>query len=93
VLGVHLSLRKTSLSETQLSALADAMNASLRLYRRGYAATKLGPFHADRTVKSLSRRGLMDISLKTLRAKATDAGRKLMNELSVSENDGRPHNL
>lgn len=85
-----MSFRKTSLSETQLSALADAMDTSLRLYRRGYAATKLGPFHADRTVKSLNRRGLVDISLKTLRAKATNAGRKLMKELSVSESSGHP---
>ena len=82
-------LRKTNLSETQLSALADAMEASLRLYRRGYAATKLGPFHADRTVKSLDRRGLMEISLKTLRARATAAGRKLMSDLSLGERNTR----
>ena len=88
-----MNLRKTNLSETQLSALADAMDASLRLYRRGYAATKLGPFHADRTVKSLDRRGLMEISMKTLRARATAAGRKLMSDLSPGEATGRSHDF
>ena len=88
-----MNSRKPNLSSTQLSALADAMEASLRLYRRGYAATKLGPFHADRTVKSLDRRGLLAISMKTLRARATAAGRKLMSDVPMSDDGGHAQDI
>ena len=86
-----MPLRKSDLSITQLSALADASETSLRLYRRGYAVTKGGPFHADRTVKSLDRRGLIAITGKTLRARATTAGRKLMNDDAGAEDRTRNH--
>lgn len=62
------------LSDAQVSALLDATKGQLQHYRRGYALTKNGPFHANRTVKALERIGMVSVSARAIKVKATIAG-------------------
>ena len=43
-------------------------------YRRGYARSKLGPFYSERTIRALERKGLVVVSKKSSKVRATKAG-------------------
>ena len=70
------------LSDAQISALVDAANGRLCRYRRGYALTRFGPFHGNRTVKALERHGLLSVTGALPKAKLTANGRRALDELN-----------
>jgi len=68
--------RRRSMSASQKAALDDALVQRLRLYPRGYAASKSGPFHSRQAVLSLVRAGLLHVSSTMLFASVTERGRE-----------------
>lgn len=52
-------MRERPLSPTALACLLDASRAPLRVFRRGYAPNRFGPFYRLDTVARLLRLGLL----------------------------------
>ena len=65
------------MTEPQKMALEAALTGRLRLYPRGYAASKSGPFHSRQCVLALTRLGLMKVSTTMRFATATKYAREI----------------
>lgn len=63
------------LDKAQLLALEDVAKGRLRKYRKGYAVSASGPFHSQRTISALERKGYL-----LLGATGASAGPRLLAE-------------
>ena len=66
---------EVKLNKAQLLALEDLAKGRLRKYRKGYAVSASGPFHSQRTISALERRGYL-----LLGATGASAGPRLLAE-------------
>jgi hypothetical protein len=66
---------KMKLDKAQLLALEDVAKGRLRKYRKGYAVSASGPFHSQRTISALERKGYL-----LLGATGASAGPRLLAE-------------
>ncbi len=71
------SSKGRAVNARQKAALDAALAGRLQLYPRGYAASKLGPFHSRKVVLSLVRAGLMKVSTTMHFASATSRARDI----------------
>jgi hypothetical protein len=66
---------EVKLDKAQLLALEDLAKGRLRKYRKGYAVSASGPFHSQRTISALERKGYL-----LLGATGASAGPRLLAE-------------
>ena len=69
--------RRRRLSAKQKVALQSALAGRLQLYPRGYATSKIGPFHSRRAIFGLVRAGLMNLSATARYATVTKRAREI----------------
>lgn len=73
------------MTEPQKMALEAALAGRLRLYPRGYAASKSGPFHSRQCVPALTRLSLMKVSTTMRFATATKYAREIHADRQAEE--------